>query len=714
MENAIQTYDDWLKSLPVEIEKNYKVIENICENVNSLDLISNISFYNSLQNPEEYVDDRGDKHFFIAEAIAIQCLKKPIVEVTTLDNVELQTALKNIQDATLKYCSLIDALNMGSTSSKDDVLSEISMKLQRDSTHIRNPGHPKHHLYFSEEMLEPLSSYIEKKFGFTHLDSIIIRDEITDFLNEKYSKKYETLKLKGNFLAREIIKLKNNRDHDIELLNTIENLEKVAKFSDSDIIKFCLDLTSLDFFRNLSDIYCFTATELSIYLKLETDNVTKFLELFSTTFNSIGSSENIFQPINIFTKKPLIKHGETFIIPSLPLFIWSVEEFYKDEFKKDIKAFAKFTLEKHDYLLNKGMSYFETLLPGAKIYKNIFYEIEENRYETDGLVIYDNNIFIIEAKANFISDKAKKGHILKAKDHINDIIRESNRQANRLIDYLSNSKVQFFHSNGKKQEIDLKENSKCIVVTLTLESVGSIVPLLKTTDHLKLFNNDYFPWIISLYDLVVIADFFDTPSVLFHYLNSRMNFLCNEKASIYEELDLIGYFIKYGGLPFQDSDKSEGRLDSADFIYFEPESDFINNYYMFKFSQRRNIKKADFFSNLIFKEFIEKIDKSSINRRIEVSTFLLKISNNSKKVLMQYIKKCKKSFKKDRELHDATMYFDQNGGTGFTYMIANDENYLNEKMQSYIMFKKKQMGARKWIGVGEFQNKLRVINIIEN
>ena len=116
----------------------------------------------------------------------------------------------------------------------------------------------------------------------------------------------------------------------------------------------------------------------------------------------------------------------------------------------------------------------------------------------------------------------------------------------------------------------------------------------------------------------------------------------------------------------------------------------------------------------MFKEFIKKIDTTSKNNRIGASTFLLTISNNSINFLMQYIKKCRKAFKRDTELHDATLYFAQNGGTGFTYMIANNESYLKEKMQNYIFYKKRQMSAKKWIGIGEFQNSIVIIEIIED
>lgn len=63
-------------------------------------------------------------------------------------------------------------------------------------------------------------------------------------------------------------------------------------------------------------------------------------------------------------------------------------------------------------------------LPRVKVFKNIFYKINQNRYETDGIIVYDGYVFIVEAKANLFSDKAKKGHNLKTNDHINDIIKD--------------------------------------------------------------------------------------------------------------------------------------------------------------------------------------------------------------------------------------------------------------------------------------------------
>lgn len=708
--NDINPLENWEKNIPFEIEKNLNIIKDICKKINSFDLIAYVSFYNHLQNPKEYTDYRGDKNFFVSEVVACQCLKNDYIENTNIDPEEVLEAFTKIQDATLKYCSLTDFSDMSGHNGFEDTFSEIMSKIETESKHVRNPGHPDHHLLFSRELFKPFEKQIESIFHFSLEDSLTIRDKISEFLNFKYQECIKSVEENASFHSKETIRYKNKKISADELAIKIENIDEIIKLSDTEIRHLYKNHFYSELMTNYNVGGTFDASELAKFLNLNPISVLNFLNAFSCTFNSITETEPIYSTDLILKRKPLVKHDDKYIIPSIPLLVWAVEEAFENEFKKNNKLYQKYISYKHDFLLKQAEIYFKNVLPNAQFYSNMFYGSDNKRCETDGLLIFNEYLFIIEAKANKLSMKAKAGHRLKTDDHLNDIIKNSYDQGIRTLNFLKeNNEVIFQDKKKQKLSLKLANYREVVLVSLTLEQLGNIVPILKTDNNLNYFEKNHFPWIISIYDLVVINDFFETPSLLFSYLEIRKKFLSFESTYIYEELDLIGYFLKQKGNELSyliEQEKTKG----ANYFYFEPETDYINNYYMHLFSStNKYIKKPSYFTNNEFKELIFKIDKSRLNDGIKTSLQLMKFNKSAIAEISKRYKKVKKQFQKDKQLHDCSIFTKEQGGFGFTFMIAKDKNLLEEKLKEYIKYKKKQLFARTWVGVGEINGIIQFI-----
>lgn len=709
IDNSNNYFEERINNLSLKINYNLEIIKDVCSRINSFDLISYIFFYNHLFDSTEYADDRGDKHFFVSEIIACQILKNNFVEDTSLSTIEILESFSKIQEAAIDYCMMSEISN-GLKNGKGNIFNEIVNRIELTSKHVRNPGHPKHHLIFSEKLYKPFNVTIKNIFGFTLEDSIIIRDKISSFLNFKYNNEKEKVENKAKECSKEAIKFKHKKISKEHLLINIVNIDELITYSDQEIRQLCRINYLNNFYAQFSNVGTFSVKELSEFLDLEYKNVKCFLDLFSCTFNSLENDVEIYQPISILKSKPIIKHKDKYIIPSIPLLIWVVEETFENEFRKNLKLYGKYISTKHDFLLNQGVEYFQKLLPTSEIETNLFYEIDGNRYETDGIILYNNILIIIEAKANKLSNKAKAGHNLKTKDHLNDIIKDSYNQALRTISYLKDNEVAIF-TNKKKQklQLQLKNFNEVIIVSLTLEQLGNIIPIIKTTDKLNYFEKNHFPWIISIYDLTIIKDFFETPSLLFYYLKCRNKFLNFENVYIYEELDIIGYFLKQRGNTLNNIIESK-KYEGANRFYFEPETDYINNYYLYKYIYPdKYIKKPSYFKNKDFKDLIIKIDDSNLPKSIETSVNLMQLSSKSVNFLMNKIKQCKKLFLKDKQLHDCSILNVEIENWGFTYMISNNEVELKSKLIGYIQFKKKQLFAKTWTGIVEIKNKIKYI-----
>ncbi len=689
-----------------KINENFKVIEGISRKINSLELLSFLAYFNSLHSKDEYEDYRKGRNYFVSEVVANQCLKNEIVDNSNVNDEDKLSYYFEIQEATLNYCSLRTSKDLSDKYIKGDLLNEISSKIELETKTVKNPGHPIHHLQFSKELYKPFNDQIYQSFGFTLSDILLISDGLLEFLTKRLEKQRKQYNNLSNFFTRETIKLKKGKSKKKNIIYNDIDFSDLVKKNESEIREYFVNFFKIQFLYNVEKSWVFKLEELSEFLNIDIRNVTSLFDIFSIGFNSLPDSLDIFNSENILIKKPFIKNKDSYLLTSVPLLTWCASELFENFFKKNSKLFGKFTKQKHNFLQITSEKYFQNILPGAKQYSNMFYGSTESRMETDGIIIFNEYLFIIEAKANKLSSKAKSGHYLKVKDQLEDILISSHNQALRALSYLKEKKeVEFSNKLNQKLNLKISDYKEVYLVSLTLEQFGNIVPIIKNNDNEDFFEKSNFPWVISLYDLVIINDLFETPSLFFKYLDFRNSYLKYSNTYIFEELDLIGYFLKgLGG-------NILNLLENKDFSYFQfsPETDFINDYYFQIQKGILNINKPSYFKNKIFKELITKIDMSNLNYSIETSLYLLSFNPKSIFDLTQKYKKTIDQFKIDKKLHDCSIYTQNEGGFGFTYMIDSCEDNLLEVLENYIKYKKSQFNSKVWIGIGEINSQTKFI-----
>lgn len=502
--------------------------------------------------------------------------------------------------------------------------------------------------------------------------------------------------------AKEIIRYRKTKAFETESVFTKEQLEEYSKYSDKKI-KLGLQGHFLnELYFTFSKTYTFTAKELAEYTKVDFEAVKAFLKTFSCGFPSLKAEDKIYEPITILKTKPIIEHEGRYLLPSFPLLIWAVEDVIETVIKQNPKLNDKYPNIKHDFVLNEGLGFFKTLLPTATILQpNLFYFINNERCETDGLIIYDHVLFIIEAKGNRISDKAKSGHELKTQDHLKDIVRKSYEQGIRTLKYIEDSGIaEFKTKGGEKVLINRKDFYEIVIVSLTLEPVGNLSMSIKATNDIGYFNDGHFPWIISIYDLVIIADLIENPIMLIHYIKRRKNFLSHKLLSTYEELDLISYFIS-NGLYIEHTLK-DAEEKSVNWIEYMPDTDEINDYYMYKFGHKvKYTTKPKFYISKEFNDFLLQLDRSRMPQRVQVGLLILEFNNESIKQLMDYIIKTKKAFAKDKGFRQCSVFTDSYGGIGITFMIGVDKQELYINLNSYCSLMLQEKKSNIWIGLGD-------------
>jgi hypothetical protein len=693
-------FEELIKRLPEEINACYTFLEDKVSKINTFDLLSNISYYNHLQDITKYSDYRGDKGFHIAEIIALLCLKNNYVETTQISLEEFPNIITTIQEKANDYCMKKIFLNTTNRNIDENPMKKITHALEFEAKQIRNPVCPEHHYLFSEKMYQPIEDEIKKRFGFTIKESIIMRNSMIDLINKKAEECHnETLKT-AEVQYKKLIQYKKGLHSVNETIFSKDVLEELTKCSDIEIKTFVENYYIRLPLFTFSEVYCFTVEEIAQFSNISNEAVKSFLELMSCSFPSVEKEVEILAPYSILKTKPILQHKNKYLVPSFPVLTFSVEEVI-EKVLKNSNLKKRCDDAREDFLLKQGLECFARILPKAVIYPpNLSYDYDGKRCETDAIVAYDTVLFIIEAKGHTISPRARNGYIDRTERDLKDIVKESYTQGIRTLDYINSCNSAEFKTKDRKHiEISKKDFDEVIIVSLAMEPIGNLAMLMKATNEIGYFKDGHFPWIISIYDLFIMADLFENPFMLIHYIKQRKKFLEYHNVSIHEELDLMMYYL-YNGLHIESYLEDEDGKPYSELI-LETNTDKINDYYMQLYNGReKHAKKPTWKIPYDLNNLLLQLDKSELRNRVNIALIFLSINNKSIRKIFESIEKIRKGYSRDKNIHDFSLYFEAENGFGITFMIGENLEELTQKMYFHCDYKKREQKANAWIGLG--------------
>ena len=246
--------------------------------------------------------------------------------------------------------------------------------------------------------------------------------------------------------------------------------------------------------------------------------------------------------------KPLIKIDDEYYCFNPALIIYNLHTIIENIIISIIppaKHQKNYYKKKGEYLEDKSLEIFQKILPNSEVYKNLKYGIDD---EIDGLVVYDNNIFIIEAKSNKFTRGAKKGNINKIKRNTKDIVERAYQQAIRAKKYILENKESEFRDNNKKTvlKISREKINNIYLINTTLEPLNHISTNLTSLQEFGFIQNDEWIWSVYLNDLRIISEILDSPSEFLVYVDRRIKFNDYPQIIMAEEIDIFGYFLSEG------------------------------------------------------------------------------------------------------------------------------------------------------------------------
>lgn len=192
---------------------------------------------------------------------------------------------------------------------------------------------------------------------------------------------------------------------------------------------------------------------------------------------------------------------------------------------------------------------FRKILPSATIYQNVFYKGlvgdsgKTDWCETDGVIIFDDLLIVLEAKGGAFTYTPPTTDFDAYINSTKELIMKPATQAVRFLEYM----------NGK-DEIELYNSEHHVVTTIQNKQFKNIVPFCVTLDDLTELaarSNKLKPigieiskpvLSVSINDLRVYADIFESSVIFAHYLEQRMAAAADSTLDLFDELDHLGLY----------------------------------------------------------------------------------------------------------------------------------------------------------------------------
>jgi len=196
---------------------------------------------------------------------------------------------------------------------------------------------------------------------------------------------------------------------------------------------------------------------------------------------------------------------------------------------------------------------FLDLLPGAKYYKSVYYrwktgkQKKANWSECDGLIIYQDHLFIVEIKAGSFTYTPPATDFPAYISSIKSLILTPIKQGQRFKEYLLSEDIAYLHDESHQPITNLshKQFRNITVCCLTIDTFTELAAqaqnLKNLVDGISGENN----WVLSLDDLLVYKDIMNNPLQFLHFVEQRNTAYGSCLMDLEDELDHLALYLKH-------------------------------------------------------------------------------------------------------------------------------------------------------------------------
>jgi preprotein translocase subunit SecA len=270
--------------------------------------------------------------------------------------------------------------------------------------------------------------------------------------------------------------------------------------------------------------------------------------------------------------------------------------------------------------------YLGGLLPGAQIYRPVYYEWRMGAgraqwHEADGLIIFDDHLFVIEVKAGAFTYTSPATDLPAHLASLRNLMESPASQGSRFIDFRESAKEVSIcdaqHNEiARLRRTDFRHITVCAV---TLDAFTHLAARAQQLKHVGINVGARPIWVVSIDDLRVCADIFNNPLNFLHFVEQRMLAAQSEFVDVDDEIDHIGLYLTENNYTQYAAEILNDRTSKMNFTgYSTPVDEYFSSVVRGEpMPQPRQLMPA----RLI--EIIDFLAHSTRPRRVELASFLL-------------------------------------------------------------------------------------------
>jgi hypothetical protein len=210
---------------------------------------------------------------------------------------------------------------------------------------------------------------------------------------------------------------------------------------------------------------------------------------------------------------------------------------------------------------------FDKLLPESESYSSIYYQSKTGNNgkkqwcECDGFLIFDEHLIVIEVKAGSFTYTPPSTDFRAFIKSIENLAKKPHEQASRFIDTLkTEGKIIICNEEHEPiKELNYDDYRHITSCSVTIDNFNEFAARINKLSAIGIELGDIPSWNVSLDELRVYADYFNSPSMFLHFLEQRIKASSSNDLELIDELDHLGMYIDHN-LYIQTAESRNGMI----------------------------------------------------------------------------------------------------------------------------------------------------------
>jgi hypothetical protein len=669
-----------------EIQSSVEELRNCLSNLDPSEILPLVVLQNMARrtySPSRITDPNSQTFTEYITSISLQVADQDYKQITAEDTIKIRDLVERIF---WFVCLLFDA-NLSNDETLNESERQISSQAYRNYLLVRGETYDTNFLKAAVKLFDSQSNYLEKRYGFNVRQAVGCAELIRKLVNNRLQSENNTLLV---ILKKLAISEKTTSIWPVGMQTTIRNRRFVV---DNNLIPS--DLPA--FARNI-----FLASEqelLNLVDKNDRSAMISFLKWISITPGELKDIIIYPSQDNPVQNKPIVHLDQNYLLHAIAYLGRCLYYRLDKELMSDAYHSQQYNHIRATYLENEAISVFKNILPSAEAYSQLKYKVSENgqttNCELDGLVKYDNNVFLVECASHQVRMATKKGAKEPIMYDLKQTIERTFLQAKRAKNYIqTNDNASFLLNDGSTIVVDRKAIVNYHLISVTLDSYDFLAVDPRKLKNIGLFNDDEYPWPIYIENFKTISKFIEFPSQFLHYLRKRKKVSKNIYAS--DELDYFGcYLLLNLDIPMPADDIEKVFIVSAtnDFdAYFTNQAGLGPRVPKPRQYLPKNVRKIVF--------ALERLQPPGYtNITCALLDIILPIREKFEECIVSTLTRSKEN---SGAVKDFSV-IDKDGEWGFTYFCGDGSQKENVEKLVYLndfcLMKIEQTGILSWIGL---------------